>query len=306
MEFLEWVLSSILDEMTRLAWQKFKQKLTTYIVYTARLIKSRGQLPASIHDIKIVHKSPHYIIVSKHYDVLINSNSEKDTVTVQTQLRRLYPDLVNPRLGHEFLFSHRLDFSTSGLLCISVHKQAAAAVTKCFVKKIVDKYYLAILRGHLSKEMLDVYLPIGEDTREEWSRIKMTTSQSPYAGKCRNAHTRILVLQKGLYDKYPATKVLMKPITGRRHQLRVHCSESGHSIVGDYTYSNRRDLFPYRMFLHAYRMIIPSEFEHIDVCTKDPFTKEDPRNLWQPVETLNELDEEAFTKLKLGWKWNKR
>lgn len=306
MEFLEWILLPILDEMTYFVWQKIKQKLTNYIVYTARVIKSQGQLPASIHDIEIVHKSPHYIIVNKHYDVLINSNSDKDTITVQTQLRRLYPDLANPMLGHEFLFSHRLDFSTSGLLCIAVHKQAAAAVTRCFVEKLVDKYYLAILRGHLSKELLDVQLSIGEDTREEWQRIKMTTSQSPYAGKCRNAHTRILVLQKGLYDNYPCTKVLMKPITGRRHQLRVHCSESGHSIVGDYTYSNRRDLFPYRMYLHAYRMVIPSQVENIDVRTKDPFTEEDPRNLWIPIENINELNEDAFAKLKLGWKWNKR
>jgi len=306
MEFLEELLSSTFDGMTHLAWQKFKQKLTKNIVHYARLLKSQGQLPATIHDIEIAHKSPHYIIVNKHYDVLINSNSDKDTVTVQTQLRRLYPDLVNPRLGHEFLFSHRLDFSTSGLLCISVHKKAAAAVTKCFVKKQVDKYYLAILRGHLSKDILNVHLPIGEDIREEWFKIKMTTSQSPYAGKCRNAHTRILVLQKGLYNNYPSTKVLMKPITGRRHQLRVHCSESGHGIVGDYTYSNRRDLLPYRMFLHAYRMIIPSEFEHIDICTKDPFSENDPRNLWKPVETINELNEEAFKTLKLGYKWNKR
>lgn len=83
-------------------------------------------------------------------------------VTVQTQLRRRFPDLVNPKLGHEFMFAHRLDFATSGLMCISVHKKAAGAVTKCFVHKRVDKYYLALVRGHVSKEMLDIYLPIGE------------------------------------------------------------------------------------------------------------------------------------------------
>ena len=107
------------------------------------------------------------------------------------------------------------------------------------------------------------------------------------------------------FTDYPATKLLLKPITGRRHQLRVHLSESGHTIVGDFTYSNRRDLLPFRMFLHAYRLIIPTEYEHIDIRTEDPFVDSDPRNKWTVVETLNTLTEETFTKLKLGRKWYK-
>lgn len=109
-----------------------------------------------------------------------------------------------------------------------------------------------------------------------------------------------------LITGYPATKLLLKPITGRRHQLRVHLSESGHTIVGDFTYSNRRDLYPYRMFLHAIRLIFPSEYEHVDVRTKDPFTESDRKNKWTPIETLNELNDDTYLKLKLGKKWYKR
>lgn len=83
---------------------------------------------------------------------------------MQTQLRQLLPDLANQQLGHEFRFTHRLDFATSGLLCIALHKKAAGEITKCFMKKRVDKYYLALVKGHVSKEMLDVRLPIGELT----------------------------------------------------------------------------------------------------------------------------------------------
>lgn len=77
-------------------------------------------------------------------------------------------------------------------------------------------------------------------------------------------------------------------------------SESGHTIVGDFTYSNRCDIFPYRMFLHAYRLVIPSKYEYIDVRTDDPFSENDPRNKWVPLETLNELIDESFDKLKNG------
>lgn len=105
------------------------------------------------------------------------------------------------------------------------------------------------------------------------------------------------VLSHRLSD-YPATKVLLKPLTGRRHQLRLHLSHMGHTIVGDFTYSNRRDVWPYRMFLHAHRLVVPSPFDHIDVKTKDPFTPEDPRNKWVPIETLNTLTEETYERMK--------
>lgn len=69
----------------------------------------------------------------------------------------------------------------------------------------------------------------------------------------RKAHTQLTVLERGIFMSYPATKVLLLLITGRRHQIRVHCSNIGHTIIGDYTYSNRKDISPSRTFLHAYR-----------------------------------------------------
>lgn len=69
----------------------------------------------------------------------------------------------------------------------------------------------------------------------------------------RHAKSRLLVLERGIYGSYPATKVLLRPFTGRRHQLRVHCSIIGHTIIGDYTYSNKHDVLPPRMFLHSFR-----------------------------------------------------
>lgn len=305
MEWLERLGIVVVDGMVVFIWHRLKEKIAKNVCRFVRQ-KLGSNVAPTLQDIEVVYHSPHYIVINKRYDVLINSDSPDDEVTVQTQLRRLFPDLANPKLGHEFMFAHRLDYATSGLMCISVHKKAAGAITKCFVHKRVDKYYLALVRGHVSKEMLDISLPIGNDIRKEWEGIRMASPLSPFVGRCKTAHTRLLVLQKGLYNNYPATKLLLKPITGRRHQLRVHLSESGHTIVGDFTYSNRRDLFPFRMFLHAYRLVLPTEYEHIDVRTADPFVESDLRNKWTPVETINHLTEEAFAKLKLGRKWYKR
>ena len=53
----------------------------------------------------------------------------------------------------------------------------------------------------------------------------------------------------------------MEPLTGRRHQLRVHCHSLGHTVLGDYTYSDRSDTKPDRMYLHAYKIQLPNSIE---------------------------------------------
>ena len=81
----------------------------------------------------------------------------------------------------------------------------------------------------------------------------MCTSDSIFCQKPRNSSTGLLVLELGFIDNKPATKILLYPKTGRRHQLRVHCLYIGHTIIGDYTYSGKKDTAPYRTFLHALR-----------------------------------------------------
>lgn len=126
----------------------------------------------------------------------------------------------------------------------------------------------------------------------------MCSSDQSYCRNPRSASTRLLVLQKGFFNGFPATKVMLKPITGRRHQLRVHCSALGHTIVGDFTYSNGKDNLPYRMFLHAHRLILPTSLETLDICAGDPFDVDNSANkLWSPNVTLNYICQEAYKKL---------
>ena len=81
----------------------------------------------------------------------------------------------------------------------------------------------------------------------------MCTNTNTFCQKPRKSSTALLVLEKGYRNNKAATKVLLYPKTGRRHQLRVHCAYIGHTIIGDYTYSGKTDTEPYRTFLHAFR-----------------------------------------------------
>lgn len=76
-------------------------------------------------------------------------------------LGKKYPHLVNTNLEHCFYFVHRLDYVTSGVLCIALNKRACAAASGAMQKRISRKYYLALLRGHVSVDKMDFMNPIG-------------------------------------------------------------------------------------------------------------------------------------------------
>ena len=70
-----------------------------------------------------------------------------------------------------------------------------------------------------------------------------------FAQPYRDALTLVQVLAYGTFNGHAVTKVLLRPITGKRHQLRLHMLSVGHPIVGDATYA--RDLDADRMMLHS-------------------------------------------------------
>lgn len=101
------------------------------------------------------------------------------------------------------------------------------------------------------------------------------------------ADSVVEVLEYGELRGQPVTKILLKPLTGRRHQLRLHCRLIGHPIVGDMTYSSNQEVYE-RMMLHAYHLNIPIKYclqqskkkmkvnssvwpDHLIVDDNDPF-----------------------------------
>lgn len=76
----------------------------------------------------------------------------------------MFPNLVNPNLRHEFYFVHRLDYATSGVICIALNKPSAQAASNAFEKRKVKKYYLALVHGHIHKPQMVISKPIGNFT----------------------------------------------------------------------------------------------------------------------------------------------
>lgn len=203
-----------------------------------------------------LYQSSNFLIVNKKHDVLLNSN-DKSKNTVTSQLKILYADVLAPEIT-EFFFAHRLDFATSGILCIPLNRKAFQELWDNLEQQKSSKFYfLAVVSGHVESETEIIDINIGEDTRYKDTSKKMCSSREKmFCKNARRSVTKFLVLEKGYYNDRPVTKLLLLPLTAnRRHQLRIHCLEIGHPIVGDYTYntSTKSDMRPPRLFLHAFR-----------------------------------------------------
>ncbi|XP_051877655.1 RNA pseudouridylate synthase domain-containing protein 1 isoform X4 [Pristis pectinata] len=227
--------------------------------------------PASIGNLCILYQSTDFLVVNKHWDIRIDSKMWYEKLTVQSQLKHHFPELADPDTYYGFRFCHQLDFSTSGALCIALNKMAAAKAYRCFRDRLVTKIYLALVRGHISLDRMTIKHAIGQNTTKGMTHM-MCTEGMPGCQNPKPCQTELTVLERGFYSGDPVTKVLLQPLTGRTHQLRVHCSSVGHPIVGDFTYSLKTDNNPYRMMLHAYYLQIPVEGELVEVTTPDPFT----------------------------------
>ncbi len=91
----------------------------------------------------------------------------------------------------------------------------------------------------------------------------------------RPCETEMEILEYGYYCNEPVTKVLFTPITGRRHQLRIHSMCLGHPIVGDGTYNPSTTCNDaYRMMLHAWKLHVPVK-NLSTIETADPFIFQD-------------------------------
>lgn len=134
---------------------------------------------------------------------------------------------------------HRIDKDTSGLLVVAKNNGAHAALSEQLKeKKAVRKYY-ALVNG-VVKENGTVDKPIARHPRD---RKKMAVVQGG-----RDAVTHYKVLE--IYDRYTLLECILE--TGRTHQIRVHMSYIGHSIVGDKTYGRQKEEFKLSgQLLHA-------------------------------------------------------
>ena len=138
---------------------------------------------------------------------------------------------------------HRLDCLTSGIMLLAIGIKMQRELSRQFHDRKVNKQYLAVVRGTLSEQRGIIDIPMRGDPDDRPRQIV-----DYQQGKASTTHWQVVSVENG------RTRLLLKPITGRTHQLRIHCIAIGHIIVGDTLYGNEQEAQEDRMLLHAERI----------------------------------------------------
>ncbi len=182
--------------------------------------------------LKIVFEDEHLAVINKPSEFLsVPGKTIQDSVATRMKLH--FPNATGP------LIVHRLDMSTSGLMLIAKSLKIHKNLQSQFIKRTINKRYIALLEGVLTENNGFIDLPLRTDLNDRPRQLVCNKH-----GK--NARTRFKVIER----KNEKTKVYFFPITGRTHQLRVHAAHSlglNTPIVGDDLYGSKSN----RLYLHA-------------------------------------------------------
>ncbi len=156
---------------------------------------------------------------------------------------------------------HRLDRATSGCLLIAKKRSALKHLHEQLRLKTVDKRYQALVSGRWPQNRFKVKAPLQKNVLKSGERMVFVNPEG------KPSETRYRILSQ--YND--ATLVEASPVTGRTHQIRVHCQHAGHPIALDDKYgeqvfdSTLKVLGLDRLFLHAHsiRFIHPKTSEQV-------------------------------------------
>jgi tRNA pseudouridine32 synthase / 23S rRNA pseudouridine746 synthase len=156
--------------------------------------------------------------------------------------------------------AHRLDRDTSGCLVLCRHRKALAELGRLFKNGRIAKTYWAVVERGPHEDEGRIDLPLGrlDVTRGWWMK------HDP-AGQPAQSSWRVLGRHDGL------CWLALEPVTGRTHQLRVHCAAMDWPIVGDAIYGTAPRTGGLPLHLHAREIVVPL------------YKKRDPVRITAPV-----------------------
>jgi 23S rRNA pseudouridine955/2504/2580 synthase len=185
------------------------------------------------YDDFIIENNENFIVINKPAGIAVQSGTKSFKNVVDTLRETKYFEDTKPYIVH------RLDKETSGILIVAKTREYAQLFTSLFRIRKIHKIYLAVVYGEVSKEIkvLEDDLVLYEKERKiiqkATSYIKILKSSSEYS-----------LLE-------------LRPITGRKHQLRKQLYNIGNSIIGDDKYYVKRGkdfIKSKNLMLHAYEI----------------------------------------------------
>lgn len=182
--------------------------------------------------LEIIYQDEYLIAVNKPSGLLsVPGLGEKNQDSVATRMLGI---------NSELKIVHRLDCLTSGIMLLAVGIKMQRELSRQFHDRKIKKQYIAEVRGVLSEQQGIIDIPMRGDPDDRPRQIV-----DYQQGKASTTEWRVISVDGD------HSRLLLKPITGRTHQLRIHCMAMGHIIVGDTLYGDEIEKQEKRMLLHA-------------------------------------------------------
>ena len=202
---------------------------------------------------RILHQDADLLVVDKQAGLLsVPGKGPEKADCLIARLRETHPSV---------LLVHRLDTDTSGVMVYALNANAQRHLGLQFEHRQTEKAYLAMVYGEVSGNSGRVDLPLCVD----WpNRPRQHVNHEQ--GRPAQTDWEVLARQTG------ASRMRLRPLTGRSHQLRVHMMELGHPILGDPLYAPP-EAQAERLMLHAetLRFRHPTGGDWMEFTAPSPF-----------------------------------
>lgn len=185
----------------------------------------------------ILHEDADLLVLNKPADLVCHPTKGDVYSSLISRVRLYLGAATTPHL------INRLDRETSGVTVVAKTTAAAGELGKLWETRAVRKEYRAIVHGHVHEDNGVIDAPLGKD---EQSRVAIKDCVRSDGAP---AQTEFLVEQRFARTGATGTEVsnfsLLRlfPLTGRKHQIRIHLAHHGHPIVGDKLYGRDEDLY---------------------------------------------------------------
>jgi len=253
-----------------------QEKKTSYKVKNGDIIEVEVPKPQEYEilpekiDLSIIYEDKDIIVLNKPSGMIVHPLPNKSSGTLVNALLEYCKDLQGIGGILRPGIVHRLDKDTSGVIVVAKNDLAHQSLSKQFKDRVTMKTYLAIVDGRVKNKEGMIDLPIA---RHPQIRIKMTITKN---GKVAISNYKVLK-----YFGDIATLILVKPKTGRTHQIRVHFKAIGHPLLGDVVYGHGKKDYIFgakRQMLHAlslgffhprngkfmkFNAPLPEDFKHV-------------------------------------------
>ncbi len=278
------------QKSTKLMWSENSTEIQSSIPensHTQNISHSTFHTPHST--IRILFEDSHLLVLNKPAGML-SVPGKTGEESVESRMREYLRDEVNP------IIVHRLDMDTSGLMVVAKTKWTYTELQKQFLEHQVEKTYVALLEHMPEGKPLKgtISLPLRPDIYDrprqlvDWENGKEAVTEycimrSVECGVWSENSTEILssvpenshtqsISHSTLHTPHSTIRIILRPHTGRTHQLRIHCAHQeglGVPIVGDVLYGHRAD----RLYLHAETLsfIHPKTGERLTFTAPAPF-----------------------------------